>query len=205
MRSLTLEKVKLLGSILLIVCFSFLMGCSDEDPVKQDVPEFISSVKLIFTPVTGAVVTATASDPDGIGPGDITVSGPIKLIKNVPYKLSFEILNNLAAPTDPEYNVSDEIEEEGDEHQFFFAWTNSIFSNPIGNGNIDNPSDPLNYADEDVNGLPIGLLTNWTVTDIATTGTFTLLLKHQPDLKSNTSTSNDGETDLDLTFDVTVE
>jgi hypothetical protein len=200
------EKVKIVGSFLAVAVLGLITSCSNEDPAKQDVPEFISSVKLMFVPAgVGGVVTATATDPDGLGSADIEVTGPIHLVKNVSYTLTFEILNNLAAPTDPDYNIGDEIQEEGDEHQFFFAWTNTVFSNPTGNGNIDNRSDPVNYNDEDVNGLPIGLSTTWTATDVASTGTFSLLLKHQPDLKSNTSTSSDGETDITLTFDITVE
>jgi hypothetical protein len=206
MNNALFEKVKFVGSFLAIVLLGLITSCSNEDPVKQDVPEFISSVKLIFVPVgVGGVITATATDPDGLGSADIEVTGPIHLVKNVSYTLTFEILNNLAAPTDPEYDIDDEIEKEGDEHQFFFAWTNNVFSNPAGNGNIDNRGDLVNYNDEDVNGLPIGLSTTWTATDVASTGTFRLLLKHQPDLKSNTSTSSDGETDITLTFDVTVE
>lgn len=206
MNNLPLILVKLLNCITVLVSFGLLASCNNPDPVKQDVPEFISSVELIFTPLgAGTIVTAIATDPDGIGSGNIKVDGPINLTKNTEYTLSFEILNNLAAPMDPQYNIGNEIEAEGDEHQFFFSWTNTVFSNPSGDGNIDNRSDPLNYIDQDVNGLPIGLSTLWTTTDVASTGKFSLLLKHQPDLKSNTSTARDGETDIDLTFDITVE
>ena len=201
-----LRKAKQVGCILAMISLGLISSCDNEDPAKQDVPEFISSVKLIFTPVGGGTaVSATATDPDGFGSGGITIDHPINLVNNVSYILTFEILNNLATPTDPEYNIGNEIEEEGVEHQFFFAWTNNVFSNPTGDGNIDNRSDPLNYNDEDANGLPIGLVTSWTATDVASSGTFKILLKHQPDLKSNTTTSTDGETDIDLTFDITVE
>ncbi len=200
------RKVNQFGAVVALTTIGALVSCSNEDPVKQNVPEFISSVKLIFTPVGGGTaVTASATDPDGTGAGSIVVSGPINLTKNITYTLTFEILNNLAAVTDPAYNVTAAIEEESNEHQFFFSWSNNVFSNPTGNGNIDNKSDPLNYNDEDVNGLSVGLSTSWTSLDIASTGTFRILLKHQPDLKSVSSTSSDGESDIDLTFDLTVE
>lgn len=208
MNNLFLRKAKQVGCILAIISLGLITSCDNEDPAKQDVPEFISSVKLIFTPVGGgSAVSATATDLDGFGSGSITIDGPINLVKNVSYTLTFEILNNLAEPSDPEYNIGNEIEEEGVEHQFFFAWTNNVFSNPTGNGNIANRNDPLNYniEDKDANGLPIGLITSWTATDVASSGKFRILLKHQPDLKSDTSTSTDGETDIDLTFDITVE
>ncbi len=206
MNNLFFRKSKQIGGTLAMISLGLMTSCNNDDPVKQDVPEFISSVELIFTPVAGGTtVTVTATDPDGLGSGNITVDGSIDLTKNVTYTLTFEILNNLAAPTDAEYNIGAEIEEEGDEHQFFFSWTNNVFSNPTGNGNIDNRNDVVNYNDEDVNGLPIGLLTSWTTTDVASSGTFKVLLKHQPELKSSTTTSSDGETDIDLTFDLTVE
>lgn len=206
MNNLLFRKAKQVGGLLAMISLGVMTGCNNDDPVKQDVPEFISSVELIFTPVGGGtVVTATATDPDGLGSGNITVDGSINLTKNVTYTLTFEILNNLAAPTDAEYNISAEIEEEGDEHQFFFSWTNNVFTNPTGNGNIANRNDVVNYNDEDVNGLPIGLSTSWTAKDVASSGKFTVLLKHQPELKSNTTTSSDGETDIDLIFDITVE
>jgi hypothetical protein len=201
-----LKNIKQFGGALVIASFGALASCNNEDPVKQNVPEFISSVKLIFTPAGGGTaITANAVDPDGIGPGSIVVSGPISLTKNVSYTLTLEILNNLAAVSDPDYNVGAGIQEESDVHQFFFAWTSNVFLNPAGNGNIDSRNDPLNYNDEDINGLPLGLSTSWTASDVAATGTFRILLKHQPDLKSETSTSNDGESDIDLTFDVNVE
>ncbi len=206
MNKLESKKTKLFASIFAMISLASTTGCGNEDPVKQDVPEFISSVELIFTPVGGGtIVTTTATDPDGLGSGNITVKDPISLAKNVTYTLTFEILNNLAAPTDPEYNIGNEIAKEGHEHQFFFAWTNNVFSNPTGNGNIDNRSDPVNYIDKDVNELPLGLSSSWMTTDVASSGTFTLLLKHQPDVKSATSTSSDGETDIDLRFDITVK
>ena len=126
--------------------------------------------------------------------------------------LTIELINGLAAPSAPEYNVTDEVEKEGDEHIFFFAWTNNTFSNPLGNGNIDARADAVNYSggsnSNDGNGKPLGLATMWTsatpVGMATISGTFRVLLKHQPGLKTDTSDSNTGETDLDLTFTLNV-
>jgi hypothetical protein len=114
------------------------------------------------------------------------------------------LANGLVKPSDPEYDVTEEVEAEGDEHIFFFSWTNDVFSDPSGNGNIDNRADDVNYQDEDINGLPLGLETIWTA-GAASSGEFRVVLKHQPDLKSATSESGIGETDLDLTFTVKIE
>jgi hypothetical protein len=132
------------------------------------------------------------------------VDGDIKLEAAKSYSLSLALANGLVKPSDPQYDVTEEIEKEGDEHIFFFSWTSDIFGDPLGNGNIDSRTDVVNYEDQDVNGLPMGLATFWTA-GVASSGDFRIMLKHQPDLKSATSESGLGETDLDLTFTVKVE
>lgn len=179
--------------------------CDNDDPVKEDVPELITKASLTFTPTAGGnPIVVTATDPDGDGVQDIQIDGPITLAANTSYTMSIELINGLAQPSDPAYNVSDEVEEEGDEHMFFFSWSNNAFTTPAGNGNIDNRGDAVNYLDEDVNGLPLGLETSWT-TAAASSGQFRVVLKHQPELKSETSESSTGETDLDITFTLTVQ
>ncbi len=188
-------------------------GCKEADPAKEDVPELITKATLTFTPTGGgASVVVTATDPDGEGVQDIKADGAINLAPNKTYVLTIDLINGLAAVTAPEYNVTDEVEEEGDEHIFFFAWTNNTFSNPTGNGNIDARVDAVNYTGAsnsvDANGKPLGLTTTWASATPAGTsilsGTFRVLLKHQPGLKTDTSDSNTGETDLDLTFTLNV-
>jgi hypothetical protein len=146
----------------------------------------------------------TATDPDGDGVKDIEVDGPINLAANTDYTLSITLINGLAGASDPAYNITEEVEEEGDEHMFFFSWTNNAFSDPAGNGNMDSRADAVNYLDEDENSLPLGLETGWT-TGAASSGEFRVVLKHQPELKSATSTSSAGETDLDISFTLNVQ
>lgn len=182
-----------------------IAGCESDDPQKEDTPELITKATLTFTPVGGGtVVTATATDPDGEGVQDIAVDGAINLTDGVNYTLSLSLINELAEVTSPEYNITEEVEEEGDEHMFFFAWTGDVFSNPTGNGNIDNRADGVNYEDEDEGGLPIGIVTSWTAGAAASSGTFRVVLKHQPDLKTETSGSDTGESDLDIEFEINV-
>ena len=101
--------------------------------------------------------------------------------------------------------ITEEVVEESHEHMFFFSWTNNVFSDPTGNGNIDNRNDDINYEDADYNGLPLRLETSWTTGAAAAAGAFRVLLKHQPDIKNATSSSTTGETDLDITFTINVE
>jgi hypothetical protein len=182
-----------------------LMGACLDEPVREDAPELITKVTLTFTPVVGGdAIVVSASDPDGDGIQSIAADGAIVLQPNQTYTLNISLFNELADPTSPQYNITTEVEEEGDEHLFFFAWTNNLFSAPSGDGNIDDRSHELDYQDTD-GEYPIGLITQWHTISSTGTGKFTIVLKHQPELKSATSSSTDGETDLDLTFDLEVQ
>ncbi len=181
-----------------------LSGCEAEDPIKEDIPELITKVTLTFTPISGGeVVTATATDPDGDGVQDISVDGAVNLKVGTNYLLTLSLVNELAEVSSPEYDITEEVEEEGDEHMFFYGWSGNVFLDPTGDGNIDNRSDLVNYEDEDASGLPIGIATRWIAGSVSS-GTFRIILKHQPDLKTGTSNVETGETDLDVIFEVVV-
>lgn len=199
------SKLVKLPALVFVGLSCFIGSCDEEEPAKEDTPELISKVTLTFTPTGGGTpLVITATDPDNIGPQDIVADNAISLKVNTTYSLSISLFNELIDPTDDGYNVTNEVAEEADEHLFFFAWTGG-FSNPAGDGNVDNRADAVVYLDEDSQGLPLGLSTSWTTTtEVALEKTFRILLKHQPDLKSATSTSQEGETDINLTFDLEV-
>jgi len=197
--------MKLAAALFITGSLSFLTACDDDDPIKEPTPELITKATLTFTPAGGGTaIIVTATDPDGEGVQNIVVDGPINLSANQSYSLSIALINGLVAATEPEYDVTAEIEEESHEHMFFFSWTNNVFTDPAGNGNIDNRADDVNYSDEDHGGLPLGLETSWA-TAASSSGTFRVLLKHQPDLKTASSPSTAGETDLDLEFTINVQ
>jgi hypothetical protein len=204
---MNVKRLRLLG--IMLIATTFLFRCS-EDPKKENTPELITKATLTFTPTGGgSAIVVTATDPDGTGIQAIAADGDINLAVNTTYTLTLTLINELASPSDPEYNLSDEVEEEGDEHMFFFSWTGNVFSDPTGDGNIDTRSDIVNYTgganSVDANNLPLGLTTTWTASAGTSSGSsFRLLLKHQPDLKSDTSTSSAGETDLDITFTINI-
>tara|TARA_B100001540_G_scaffold56411_1_gene51013 strand:+ start:6890 stop:7495 length:606 start_codon:yes stop_codon:yes gene_type:complete len=191
----------LLYSLLSLVIFT---ACEDDDvvPEEEEEMEVITDVTLVFTSDAGAVVTASAQDPDGEGVQELVVLDEIQLQAGTNYTLTFDIMNNLETPGE---DIGEEIAEEDDEHQIFFAWTEGAFSNPTGNGNIDNASDPVNYNDADGNGNPLGLNTSWTAGDPTTAASFTVRLQHQPDVKTSTSGANDGDTDFELQFRLTIQ
>jgi len=191
---------------IILISIGFLAACNSSDPKKEDTPELITKATLTFTPIGGgSPIVISATDPDGDGVQDIAVDGDINLAADTDYTLALTLINELAAPTDPAYDISAEVEKEGAEHMFYFGWTNNVFFDPTGNGNIDNRSDGVNYNDSDDNGLPIGLRTSWSSSLTVVSGKFRVMLKHQPDLKSQTSTSSDGETDLDIEFVINIQ
>ena len=193
-----------LNYLLYAVLTLFIFTACEEDeaaPEEENEVEVFTDVKLVFTPTSGgAAVEAAAQDPDGAGVQELQVLGAINLAENTSYTLTMVIENCLESPCEL---MNEEIEEEDDEHQFFFAFTNDAFTSPAGNGNIDSASDPINYNDSDGNGNSLGLNTSWT-TGSASTGTFTVQLQHQPDVKTATSGSTDGDTDFALTFNLNI-
>src|SRR5688572_5388882 len=119
---------RFLSAVFTLVAVGFLSGCS-EDPKKENTPELITKATLTFTPDGGgAAIVVTATDPDGLGAQDIIADDEIDLAANTAYTLTLTLINELAEPSEPEYNITAEVEEEGDEHMFFFAWTNNVFS-----------------------------------------------------------------------------
>ncbi len=198
--------LRVLTNSLIAIIFLVQSACKNQDPVPENIPEMITKVVLTFSPAGGgSIVKVTATDPDGGGVQDIVVDGPINLLKNTQYDLSVELINELYLPGDKDYNITEAVKQEGQEHQFFFSFADGAFSSPTGAGNIkDNPaslSDSINYLDEDIGGLPIGILTSWTTANTSfASKSFRVVLKHQPEIKSSASTSLDGESDLDITF-----
>ena len=193
-----------LNYLLYAVLTLFIFTACEEDeaaPEEENEVEVFTDVKLVFTPSGGgAAVEAAAQDPDGAGVQELQVLSAINLAANTEYTLTMVIENCLESPCEL---MNEEIEEEDEEHQFFFAFTNDAFTSPVGNGNIDSASDPLNYNDTDGNGNAIGLNTSWT-TGSASSGTFTVQLQHQPDVKTATSGATDGDTDFALTFNLNI-
>lgn len=214
-----LKKASLIA--LLMATFTFTSCNNDDDiPEEENDLETITDVTLVFTNAADAndIVTAAAEDPDGIGVEELTVDGPIDLDASKTYVLTFKIENHLAEEDEEEddhedehehshgFDIAEEIEEEGDEHQIFFSFSNDAFSDPLGNGNIDNSSDVINYNDKDENGNPIGLNTTWTTASTAlSSGSFTVRLQHQPDVKTSTSGANVGDTDFELEFVLNIQ
>lgn len=178
-----------------------LSSCGDDDtPPAENPEEIIDKVTLTFTPTGGgSTLVFTATDADGEGPADLVADGTISLSSQTTYTLTLGLENTAEGE-----NIAEEVEEEGEEHMFFFSFSTDIFSDPLGNGNVDNRADDVNYNDMDANNEPIGLSTEWTTGSASSSNDFRVVLKHQPDVKNSTSTSSDGETDVDVTWTIDI-
>lgn len=130
-------------------------------------------------------------DADGDG-GIAPVITTDTLSADSVYNVEIELNNTI---TDPDENITTEVQDESDVHQFFFQ--------PNG-ANVT-----VAYADTDANGLPIGLECVWTV-GAASNGTITVTLRHEPDktaagVSAGDITNAGGETDAEVTFPVVIE
>jgi hypothetical protein len=179
-------KNSILIAILLLFSIGFI-ACEKEDPVIPNEEELITTLKLSFQPVGGgSTVEFSFQDLDGDG-GDAPIITTGVLAPNTSYTCSLELLNELETP--PE-DITEEVEEEGDEHQLFYGISGADLS--------------FTYTDQDANGNPIGLLTS-SMTGEASTGTLKVILRHQPTKPNDGNPDNaGGETDIEVTFDVVI-
>jgi len=182
-----MKTIKLLA--VLFISTLVFTACSDEDPEEGHEEEVITTMTITLTPGNdGEVITLMTQDLDGDGPDApvVTVSG--NLATGTTYTGAITLLNELE---DPAEDITEEIEEEAEEHQFFFTSTNDGVS--------------ITYNDDDSNGNPLGLDFTLSTTDAGTTS-FTVVLKHEP-TKPNDGTSEGagGSTDIEETFDLTIE
>lgn len=167
-----------------------LFSCSDDDSAPVNEEEVITTVTITLQNGLD-VITLKSQDLDGDGPNApvVTVSGD--LAAGLTYTGSVEFLNELESPAE---DITEEVEEEGVEHQIFYQLTNSLGT--------------ITYDDVDDNGDPIGL--EFTlVTGSVGSGTLTLTLRHEPNKDASGVSSGDinnagGSTDAEVSFPVSV-
>ena len=183
-------KITKLLAILFISAFTFTACSDDEHEDDHDhgsEEELITTVKYTLTNGND-VVTLTFSDPDGEGGNDgtYTTSGP--LTSSTTYTGVVELLNETKSPAE---DITEEVKAESDEHEFFYS------SNVSG---IE-----ISKTDSDSNGNPIGIETSLT-TGSDGAGTLTVILKHEPTKpNSGTATNAGGSTDVEVTFNISVQ
>lgn len=173
--------------LLIVILAATTFSCSDdENPVAVDEEELITTMNITLSSTGSADILLQSRDLDGDDPQPpvITVAN---LAANTTYSGSIELLNETV---DPNEDITAEVAEEDDEHQFFFTNTGAITE--------------VTYDDEDENGNPLGLSFILTTGD-AGTATLQITLRHEPK-KPNDGTLADagGETDIAQTFTLNV-
>lgn len=164
-----------------------LFSCSDDDdvqPVNEE--ETITTVTVELT--SGAdVVTLTYFDADGDGPGEATITGGT-LMAGTTYSGEVTFLNELE---DPAENITAEVREEDEEHQLFYSFADSSIAT-------------VTNLDTDDEGNPLGLTFDLTTLAAGTTD-MNVVLVHEP-TKPNTGVADaGGETDIEVSFPITVQ
>ncbi|MEP0212293.1 MAG: type 1 periplasmic binding fold superfamily protein [Cellulophaga sp.] len=168
-----------------------LISCSDDDDTPEAVneEEVITTVIVKLTPEAGGTaVTLMSKDNDGADGPDAPVVTVENLAANTTYNGTITLLNETDSPAE---DITLEVKEEGDEHQFFYTVSGAISG--------------TEYTDMDENGNPVGLEFKVTTGD-AGAATLRVTLRHEPK-KPNDGTTADagGATDVEQTFSLTVE
>ncbi len=171
----------------------FFTSCNNDDdstppPVNEE--EVITTMTATFVPTTGGdTVTLQTQDLDGDGPNAPVVTVTNNFVAGTTYNGTIEFLNETESPAE---DITEEIEEEDEEHQIFY----------IPGAGLDAT---IAYTDADADGNPVGLQFTLTA-NTAGAGTLTIVLRHEPS-KPNDGTLSDagGETDIAATFTVTVQ
>lgn len=176
-------------ALLLFVSALLFAGCRKKDSGPENEGELITTINLKFTPAAGgATQTFTFRDVDGEGGAAPTSFDEIRLATATAYRLQIELLDESKTPAE---DISKEVEEEGDEHQFYFVPGGGIALT-------------INNLDTDANGLSLGLNSTWTTTT-AGTGTVLVVLKHKPGIKAAGDLITVGESDIELTWPIRVQ
>lgn len=170
------------------ILFSSCSSSDDSHPVNEE--ELITNVSIVFNSTTSQdQVILTFEDLDGDGPNAPVYNSTGSFDVNQIYDAQISVSN-------PQENITEEILEEADDHQFFYFATDGFLAD-------------FEYKDLDNSDLPIGLEFQLKPSNISQDGKFSLILRHLPN-KSGVGVSQGnisnagGSTDLNIQFPVTV-
>jgi len=161
------------------------------DPLPPE-EEVITTLTYTLTSEDGSdTAVLTFKDLDGDGGNDPDITGGT-LQSNTIYNGQLTLLNESETPVE---SITEEIEEEDEEHQFFFVSSNESVT--------------IAYDDVDENNAPVGLSTKLTTTITGTTD-LKITLRHEPakdgeNVAAGDITNAGGSTDIEVTFPVTIE
>ena len=185
--------MKFLYNLTLVSLVLFLATSCKDDPEPVNPEEIITTLNLYLTPDGGGSdVTFTFQDLDGDGANAPVITNGT-LAANTNYTARVEFLNE---SEDPAEDITEEVKEEDLDHQVFYQVAAGL--------NLQ-----IAYNDQDSAGNPLGVATTAAAGD-ASTGTLTITLRHEPDKAASGVADGDisnagGESDIEVTFDVTIQ
>jgi len=172
-----------------------IAACDDPTEPIANEEELITDVTITLTPVGGgAAITSTIADPDADGPNPPNPqTAAIALDAGVTYNGTIEFFDR-SDPADVE-DITEEVADEADEHRVFY----------IVNG-LAGVTVPDASMDTDSNSAPVGLMYQVVVDAgaAAGTGSIQVVLSHYDDAPKGNGSVQSDETDVDVTFTVSV-
>lgn len=175
-----------------------ITGCKKDKEDDTVTPPIVNEEEVITTMILSfdgqagvADKELRFTDPDGDG-GAAPFFNLDTLQDFSSYNVSITLLNETVTPAD---TISNEVLEEGTDHQFFFQ---------PGAVNVS-----VVYSDTDLNGQPIGLQSGWTV-GAASSDSIRVTLRHEPNKSASGVSDGDitnagGETDIEVKFPLVIE
>ena len=178
---------KILSTLLTLSLLISFLSCSDNDgPELIQEEEVITSV-IVTLQAGSDTVTLSSVDLDGDGPNEPVIDLLGSLNSNTTYSGDVKFLNESISPVE---DITEEVAEEAEEHQVFYS-----FASPISS---------VVTSDTDSSGNPLGLVFTLT-TGNAGNASFGLTLRHEPKKPNTGILDAGGETDVAVTFSVSVE
>lgn len=152
----------LVNLAVVIVSIGLAVSCKKEtQPAEENENELVTTVQLDFkNRTTNETSTFAWEDEDGPG-GNVPTIDDIMLDNNTVYDVQVTLWNKSVAPAE---NVNEEILAESENHRFYYEVSAGTGIN-------------INNFDNDINGVPLGINSEWT-TGNAGTGTLTVVLRH---------------------------
>jgi len=181
---------------LLLAAITFTSCKKDKNPIVPVQPpaneeEVITTLVLTFTDVqSNEEYVFRFTDLDGDG-GNAPVLEGDELPSNRSFYVFITLLNESVSPVQ---NITTQVEEELEQHQFFFQTAGVNLT--------------MAYADEDANMHPVGLINNSTSLS-PSSGTLKVTLRHSPDknaagVSNGDMTNAGGDTDIEVIFPVVI-
>ncbi|MDT8346711.1 MAG: type 1 periplasmic binding fold superfamily protein [Flavobacteriaceae bacterium] len=171
------------------------VACSDDDDA---IPPVVNESELITTVIIefeaqnandpNSDVTITFTDLDGDGPNPPVVDQQGSFLASTTYAGFITLLDESQNPVE---DISLEIEDEADEHEFFYLLNNL-------------PNSLITKTDTDLNGNPLGLEFTFNAGSAAN-GTLTVILLHELTKPNNGDPATaGGDVDLEITLPMVI-